>query len=123
MRLLLDTHVLIWWDAGARLARQAAQAIRDADDVYISSASAWEIEIKRALGKVSGTRTIAEAVGASGFSELPVLFRHTEHLRELEPLHRDPFDRLLVAQALSEGLTLVTRDPLLLAYSVATIRA
>ncbi|HYW32607.1 MAG TPA: type II toxin-antitoxin system VapC family toxin [Gemmatimonas sp.] len=123
MKLLLDTHVLIWWDSGARLSRQATGAIREADEVFVSSASAWEVEIKRALGKVTGPRTVAEAVAASGFTELPVLFRHAERLWELEPLHRDPFDRLLVAQARDESLTLVTRDPLVLAYRVPTIRA
>lgn len=123
MRLLLDTHVLIWWDMGALLSREAMQAIREADEVFVSSASAWEIEIKRALGKVAGTRTIAEAVAASGFTELPMLFRHTEQLRNLQVLHRDPFDRLLVAQARCESLTLVTRDPQVLAYDIPTIRA
>ncbi len=123
MRLLLDTHVLIWWDMGARLSREAVQAIREADEVYVSSVSAWEIEIKRALGKVVATRTIAEAVEASGFSELPVLMRHTQQLRGLEPLHRDPFDRLLVAQARSESLLLLTRDPQVQAYDVPTIPA
>jgi PIN domain nuclease of toxin-antitoxin system len=123
VRLLLDTHVLIWWDMGARLSREAVQAIREADEVYVSSVSAWEIEIKRALGKVVATRTIAEAVEASGFSELPVLMRHTQQLRGLEPLHRDPFDRLLVAQARSESLLLLTRDPQVQAYDVPTIPA
>jgi PIN domain nuclease of toxin-antitoxin system len=123
VRLLLDTHVLIWWDIGARLSRQAVAAIREADDVFVSSASAWEIEIKRALGKVAGTRTIAEAVAASGFTELPVLFRHTAQLRDMAPLHRDPFDRLLVAQARTESLSLVTRDPHILAFDVPVIRA
>ncbi|MCE2903375.1 MAG: type II toxin-antitoxin system VapC family toxin [Gemmatimonas sp.] len=123
MRLLLDTHVLIWWDQGARLSREALRAIREADEVFVSSVSAWEIEIKRALGKVVANRTIAEAAQASGFSELPVLMRHTEQLRGLEPLHRDPFDRLLVAQARSESVVLVTRDPQVLAYGVPTIRA
>jgi PIN domain nuclease of toxin-antitoxin system len=108
---------------GARLSREAVQAIREADEVYVSSVSAWEIEIKRALGKVVATRTIAEAVEASGFSELPVLMRHTEQLRGLEPLHRDPFDRLLVAQARSESLLLLTRDPQVQAYDVPTIPA
>lgn len=123
MRLLLDTQVLVWWDMGARLSREAVQAIRQADEVFVSSASAWEIEIKRALGTIAGTRTMAEAVAASGVTELPVLFVHTEHLRDIDPLHRDPFDRLLVAQARCESLSLVTRDPQVLAYDVPTIRA
>lgn len=123
MKLLLDTHVLLWWDTGARLTREASHAIRDADEVYVSAASAWEIEIKRALGKIHGTRSLAEAAAAYGFLELPVLFRHADALRTLPPLHRDPFDRLLVAQAQSEQLVLVTRDPTILGYPVPVLRA
>lgn len=123
MRLLLDTHVLIWWDAGQRLSREALDAIRGADEVLVSSASAWEIEIKRALGKLSGTRSTTDAIVASGFTELPVLTRHAETLRDLPALHRDPFDRMLVAQTLCERLTLVTRDPQVSQYSVRTILA
>jgi PIN domain nuclease of toxin-antitoxin system len=123
VRLLLDTHVLLWWDSGARLTREAIRAIHEADTVYVSAASAWEIEIKRALGKVEGDRTVATAVSECGFEELPVCIEHTEALRQLPALHRDPFDRLLAAQAIAESLTLVTRDPALLAYPVRTLRA
>ncbi len=123
MRLLLDTHVLIWWDAGARLSREARNAIRDADEVFVSAASAWEIAIKTALGKIVTSRTVSDAVQASGFTELPVLFRHAEALAALPPLHRDPFDRLLVAQAHAEKLTIVTRDALVSQYAVKVILA
>lgn len=123
MRLLLDTHVLIWWDAGARLSREARNAIRDADEVYVSAASAWEIAIKTALGKIVSSRTVSDAVESSGFTELPVLFRHASALAALPPLHRDPFDRLLVAQAHVEKLTIVTRDALVSQYAVKVIPA
>lgn len=123
MRLLLDTHVLIWWDAGARLSREARNAIRDADEVYVSAASAWEIAIKTALGRIVTSRTVGDAVQASGFIELPILFRHAGALGALPPLHRDPFDRLLVAQAHVEKLTIVTRDALFSQYAVKVIRA
>lgn len=123
MKLLLDTHVVLWWDTGARISREASLAIRNADEVFVSAASSWEIEIKRALGKVHGARSIAEAAADYGFTELPVLFRHTEALRALPERHRDPFDRLLVAQSQAEQLVLVTRDPELLAYPVPNIRA
>ena len=123
MRLLLDTHVVIWWDAGQRLSVTANKAIRDADEVFVSAASAWEIAIKTALGKISSTRSIAEATAESGFEELPVTFAHSAQLTVLPRLHRDPFDRMLVAQAMVEGVTLVTRDPLLIQYGVATLRA
>ncbi len=123
MRLLLDTHVAIWWDMGAPLAPLAMQAIRDADEVFVSAASAWEVAIKSALGKISADRSLAELCADSGFVELPVLMRQTHALQSLEPLHRDPFDRLLIAQAVQEQLVLVTRDELITRYPVATLRA
>jgi PIN domain nuclease of toxin-antitoxin system len=123
MRLLLDTHVAIWWDAGAPLAPAALQAIRDADEVYVSAASAWEVAIKTALGKIRSDRSFTELCAGSGFVELPVTMQHTDALHTLDALHRDPFDRLLVAQARHEQLVLVTRDELLTQYPVATLRA
>ena len=123
MRLLLDTHVLIWWDAGARLAPAAVRAIESADEVLVSAASAWEIAIKMALGKLSASRALADVITECGFAELPVLVRHTPLLATLPPLHRDPFDRLLVAQAMADRLTLVTRDPQVRQYKVRTIAA
>lgn len=123
MRLLLDTHVAIWWDMGAPLSPTAMRAIRDADEVFVSAASAWEIAIKTALGKVKSDRSLAELCADSGFLELSVLVRHTEALQSLQPVHRDPFDRLLVAQAVQEQLVLVTRDDVITRYPVATLRA
>ena len=123
MRLLLDTHVLIWWDEGARLARAAHDAIRAADQVYVSAVCGWEIAIKTSLGRLHPRRSVADAMSESGFEELPVLLRHAEELADLPPHHRDPFDRMLVAQARAEGLTLVTRDPALRSYKVPLIAA
>lgn len=123
MRLLLDTHVLIWWDEGARLSARARAAIETADQVYVSAVSGWEIAIKTALGKLRPSRTVAEAAADSGFEELPLRLRHTEILASLPPLHRDPFDRMLVAQALAERLTIVTRDPAIAAYDAPVVRA
>lgn len=123
MRLLLDTHVLIWWDAGRRLSTAARSAIRDADEVYVSAASAWEIAIEASLGKIISSRSVAQATAECGFFELPVTFAHAEQLATLPALHRDPFDRLLVAQAIAEDLTVVTRDPAITQYGVSVIAA
>jgi PIN domain nuclease of toxin-antitoxin system len=123
VNVLLDTHVLIWWDEGRRLAEEARQAIEEADAVYVSAASAWEVAIKTALGRLRPTRTLEEAASDSGFLELPVTFRHADRVTRLPPHHRDPFDRMLVAQAAVEELTLVTRDPVFARYGVALIEA
>ena len=123
MRLLLDTHVLIWWDEGARLTAAARSAIETADQVYVSAVSGWEIALKASLGKLRPRRTLAQALADSGFEELPLRLRHTEILMRLPALHRDPFDRMLVAQALSDRLTLVSRDRKLSQYEVSLIGA
>lgn len=123
MRLLLDTHVLIWWDEGARLTAAARSAIETADQVYVSAVSGWEIALKASLGKLRPRRTLAQALADSGFEELPLRLHHTGILMRLPPMHRDPFDRMLVAQALSDRLTLVSRDRKLSRYDVPLIGA
>ena len=123
MRLLLDTHVLIWWDDGAWMRADAMRAIRDAEDVYVSAVAGWEVSIKTALGRLRTRRTVAAAVGESGFVELPITLAHTEALASLPDHHRDPFDRMLIAQAVAEDLTLVTRDPWIAKYEVKLISA
>jgi PIN domain nuclease of toxin-antitoxin system len=123
VNVLLDTHVLIWWDEGRRIAAEARLAIEAADAVFVSAASAWEVAIKTALGRLRPTRTVEEAASDSGFLELPVTCRHAERVTGLPPHHRDPFDRMLVAQAAVEELTLVTRDPVFDLYGVALIEA
>ena len=123
MNLLLDTHVLIWWDEGRRLSGAARRAIEAADSVYVSAASAWEVAIKIGLGRLRPARTVEEAADESGFLELPITFHHSQRVSGLPAHHRDPFDRLLVAQAEVEGLTLVTRDPVFERYAVERILA
>lgn len=117
MRALLDTHTLLWWDGGVLPAR-TVRVIRGADEVYVSAASAWEAAIKAALGRLDAAAPMAAVARAYGFRELPISFAHAERVRSLPPLHRDPFDRMLVAQALVEGLTIVSRDRALVGYGV-----
>jgi PIN domain nuclease of toxin-antitoxin system len=123
VNLLLDTHILIWWDEGRRIAAGARRAIEEADTVYVSAASAWEVAIKTGLGRLQPTRTVEQAASESGFLELPITFRHAERVTALPPHHRDPFDRMLVAQAAVEELILVTRDPVFARYGLGVIEA
>ncbi len=123
MNLLLDTHALIWWDEGRGLRAEARRAIEEADSVYVSAASAWEVAIKAGLGRLRPLRTVAQAAEESGFVELPVTFQHAERVAVLPMHHRDPFDRILLAQAQVENLTVITRDPVFGEYPVEVIRA
>lgn len=123
-RLLLDTEALIWWDADdRRLGRNARALIQSAVEVFVSAASAWEIAIKHALGKLETTREPARAVADSGFTALPVSFEHAAALRDLGPHHRDPFDRLIIAVARVEGLAIVTSDERFRRYDVPLVDA
>jgi PIN domain nuclease of toxin-antitoxin system len=123
--LLLDTHVLIWWLAEPRrLSPGAHAAIADgANLVFVSAASAWEMGIKARLGKLNVPDDLEEQLRRERFTELPVRIAHARESSALPPLHRDPFDRMLVAQSRIESLTLVTADPLVLAYGGRTLRA
>jgi PIN domain nuclease of toxin-antitoxin system len=125
-RVLLDTHALIWaLSAPRRLPARVAKLLAEPDtDVHLSAASTWEIAIKAALGKIhADLPAIARAASEAQFDELPISVRHTVRLLSLPALHRDPFDRLLVAQALEEQLTLVTHDPLLARYPAPVLWA
>ena len=125
MRLLLDTHALLWWLADdPTLSAEARKAIADAGSVvYVSAASAWEIAIKRSLGKLEAPEELDEALAANAFAPLPITIGHALAAGRLPNHHQDPFDRMLVAQAMAEGLTLVTRDENIAKYDVATLRA
>jgi PIN domain nuclease of toxin-antitoxin system len=124
VKLLLDTHALLWWlNDDARLGQSAAEAIAEGEIVAVSAASAWEIGIKQAIGKLSGPADLSAELVANGFTELPVTVAHALAAGELPPHHADPFDRMLVAQARLEGLTLVTRDDRLADYGIARLRA
>jgi PIN domain nuclease of toxin-antitoxin system len=119
MRLLLDTNIYIWAVMDNRkLTRAARKLIVDADEVFVSSASIWEASIKAGLGKLDAdVNLLVSEIAASGFTELPVRAIHGAMVRDLPEIHRDPFDRILVAQALAEPLRLVTADAHLAGYS------
>ena len=123
MRVLIDTHVFLWWDQQLhRLSRPLRAAIEDeANEIVVSAATVWEIAIKRAIGKLRFDRPIVAAVLALGFEILPVAGAHAEHAGNLPPYHNDPFDRLLIAQASLEGMVLGTQDRLMRPYGVATL--
>jgi PIN domain nuclease of toxin-antitoxin system len=117
---LLDTHALLWWlFDDPRLGTAAREAVADPlNVVYVSAVSVWEVAIKRAMGKLRAPDDLAVQVDAAGFERLPIGFDHAERVGALPRHHRDPFDRLLVAQAQVEGATLVTGDRALAAYDV-----
>lgn len=119
MRLLLDTHVFLWAVAGSpQLKPHAREFIVAADEIYVSAASIWEVAIKARLGKIDADpHALVAAIAPSGFRELPVKAVHAAGVAQLELHHGDPFDRLLIAQALTEPLRLLTADEQLAQYS------
>lgn len=124
MRLLLDTHALLWWLADEGLTPQARAAIADpANVVAVSAASAWEISIKKALGKLAAPDDLEQQVQAGGFLALPISIAHAVAAGDLARHHDDPFDRMLIAQAYLEGLAIVTRDKRFHDYGVALLPA
>jgi PIN domain nuclease of toxin-antitoxin system len=124
VRLLLDTHALLWWLADEGLSLQARDAIADPDNLaVVSAASAWEISIKRTLGKLAAPDDLDQQLHAGGFTPLPISIAHGIAAGRLPRHHEDPFDRMLIAQAIIEGLTIVTRDKRFDNYAVALLPA
>ena len=123
MRLLLDTHVLIWWLTGDRRLRGSERgAIADPESiVHVSAASTWEIAIKRSLGRIEVTADLEPELDANAFLELPIRWRHARAAGALPRHHEDPFDRMLIAQARIENLSLVSYDSALRDYDVALL--
>lgn len=110
-RLLLDTHVFLWWNIeSARLTPEARNSILEAELVFVSALSVWEASIKSSTGKLKLPSPILAGFESSGFEMLPISFSHAAGVADLPFHHRDPFDRLLIAQARAEGLVLVTHD-------------
>ena len=119
MRLLLDTHIYLWCIKNdAKLSKIVRSKILHASEVYVSSATIWESAIKIKLNKLDANLDqIVEAIAESGFLELPITAQHASAVAQLPDIHRDPFDRMLIAQAISEPLTFLTADSQLKYYS------
>ena len=119
MRVLVDTHIVLWWLIDSRkLPEDAERIIKDKDNtIFVSAASIWEIAIKVTLGQIEADPfAIEAAIEPSGFVELPITGKHAAHISQLPLHHRDPFDRILVAQGLLEPMRLMTGDQVLAQY-------
>ena len=125
MNILLDTHVLIWaLENNPTLSKPAVNAIIDGGNmVFVSAASVWEIGIKMNMGKLEAPDNLLEEIRSHRFTPIPMTLEHAQLAGRLPDTHKDPFDRMLVAQAMIEKLTLVTRDKMILEYKIKTITA
>ncbi|HXH21479.1 MAG TPA: type II toxin-antitoxin system VapC family toxin [Dehalococcoidia bacterium] len=125
MRLLLDTHVLLWWLTNdPKLSDAAREALANPEaSVFVSPASVWEIAIKQKLGRLDAPSDLEDQLRRHRFEALPITIGHAYSAGSLDRHHDDPFDRMLVAQAAAEGLTLVTRDTRFAAYGIQTLPA
>lgn len=124
MRLLLDSHVLLRLDHDPGLiARAQLNVIADkSNEVFVSAATAWELGIKQMKGRLRLSRSVSEQRELFGFLELPITFAHAEQAARLTMIHGDPFDRMLVSQAMVEGMVLVTADRKLVEYPVSVLQ-
>lgn len=124
MNLLLDSHAVLWFLGGAaKLRMEARHAIERAERAYVSSASVWELTVKHERGRLVAPENLVDRLHENGFIELPLGWEHARVAGRLPAVHRDPFDRMLVAQAIVERLTIVTRDQVLRRYDVPVIVA
>jgi len=124
MKLLLDTHVLLWWlNDDAKLSENARRFIRNPDnDIYVSHVSLWEIQIKIMTGKLNANvETLIQQLSENNFQQFPIHTNHILALAKLPPHHQDPFDRMLVSQAINEPLHLITHDKKISLYSESII--
>jgi PIN domain nuclease of toxin-antitoxin system len=124
MRVLIDTHVFLWFFSGERISPNLSKFLDDTfeNEIYVSNATAWEIATKFGIGKLElpdvPERFIPERVTEAGFLHLPIKLEHVTQVHSLPPIHKDPFDRLLISQARVEGLTILTGDPHFAKYKI-----
>ncbi|MFK5949015.1 MAG: type II toxin-antitoxin system VapC family toxin [Methylococcales bacterium] len=125
MNFLLDTHTLIWaLENNPTLSESAHDAIIKGENmIFVSSASAWEISIKKAIGKLQAPDNLYQEIKLHRFTELKINFEHAQLAGKLPDIHKDPFDRMLIAQAMIEKLTFITRDKLIAQYNVNCLTA
>jgi PIN domain nuclease of toxin-antitoxin system len=123
LKLLLDTHILIWWLAtDSKLSSTEINIITDPDNIiFVSAATSWEIAVKKMIGKLDAPDDLPTALTANDFLKLPITIKHTQYLYQLPPHHNDPFDRIMIAQAISDSLVFLTRDSKVLLYPVKTL--
>lgn len=122
MNLLLDSHIVLWWlSDDERLTHKARRLVERADEVFVSAATTWELAVKASLGKLRMPEGFLEVVEAQGFSHLPITPVHAMAVQNLPWHHRDPFDRILLAQAIVEGLRLLSVDEALTSYGTFVI--
>ena len=125
MRLLLDTRIAVWWfNDPAKVRPDARVALEDpSNEALLSAASVWEAGLKQATGRLDLPIKLDDLARSAGLIELPIAWEHARVAAELPRLHGDPFDRMLVAQAVLQDLVILTRDPLIREYDVATMPA
>ena len=124
MKYLLDTHALLWYLTDDENLSANARSIIDASEIFFSKVSLWEIAIKQSLGKLRYKNSIPQILDfcrQEGFIKLPVSEKHIEHIKSLDFIHRDPFDRLLISCAQCENLAIITRDAIIPKYDVKTV--
>jgi PIN domain nuclease of toxin-antitoxin system len=123
MKILLDTHILIWWlSKASRLSQTEIDLITDSDNfIFVSAATAWEIAVKKMIGKLEAPDDLPVALAINNFLELPITIEHSQKLYQLPLHHNDPFDRIMIAQAMSEDLTFMTRDAKIALYDIRIV--
>jgi PIN domain nuclease of toxin-antitoxin system len=123
MKILLDTHILIWWlSKASRLSQAEIDLITDSDNfIFVSAATAWEIAVKKMIGKLEAPDDLPAALAVNNFLELPITIEHSQKLYKLALHHNDPFDRIMIAQAISEDLTFMTRDAKIALYDIRIV--